>query len=97
MSLIVPFPAPARPVRRPRRGLAAAVGALWQDAATRLAERRRRRLDRSAFLTLTGLDDATLRDIGLARADVEWAAQLPLDVNAARALQARKRRNAGNL
>ena len=47
----------------------------------------RRRESRDAFKHLLSLDDALLRDVGVTRADVEWAAQLPLSVNAARALQ----------
>lgn len=46
----------------------------------------RRRESRDAFKHLLSLDDALLRDVGVSRADVEWAAQLPLKVNAARAL-----------
>ena len=47
----------------------------------------RRRESRDAFKHLMSLDDVLLRDIGVTRADVEWAAQLPLKVNAAHALQ----------
>ena len=58
---------------------------------------KRRRESRDAFRHLLSLDEALLRDVGVTRADVEWAAQLPLSVNAARALQdcaaAHKKRN----
>ncbi len=47
----------------------------------------RRRESRDAFKHLLSLDEALLKDVGVTRADVEWAAQLPLSVNAARALQ----------
>ena len=47
----------------------------------------RRRESRDAFKHLLSLDESLLRDVGVTRADVEWAAQLPLSVNAARALQ----------
>ena len=47
----------------------------------------RRRESRDAFRHLLSLDESLLRDVGVTRADVEWAAQLPLSVNAARALQ----------
>lgn len=52
------------------------------------------RVDRMAFRTLERLSDADLRDIGLTRADVEWASRLPLSENASAALQevARQRR-----
>jgi len=41
------------------------------------------RQDRQAFQTLMGLEDAALKDIGVTRADVLWANQLPLSQNAA--------------
>ena len=50
------------------------------------AERRRRRLDRQAFLVLLGKEDWVYRDMGISRADVEWAARLPPHINAAREL-----------
>lgn len=45
---------------------------LWQQ----------RRIDRDAFKTLERLDDGMLQDIGVTRADVTWASQLPLSHNA---------------
>jgi uncharacterized protein YjiS (DUF1127 family) len=36
---------------------------------------------------LAGLDDFMLADIGVSRADVEWAAQLPLTADATEALE----------
>lgn len=49
-------------------------------------ERRARYEARQAFLNLKHLDDRTLDDIGVTRAEVYNAAELPMDVNAARAL-----------
>ena len=42
---------------------------------------------RDAFAAVTRLDDRMLDDIGHSRAEVEWAAGLPLNVDAARALR----------
>ena len=46
---------------------------------------------------LSNFDDYMLRDIGITRGDVEWAAGLPLTVNAALALEERafRRRQSG--
>jgi uncharacterized protein YjiS (DUF1127 family) len=44
---------------------------------------------RRAVARLDRLDDFMLRDIGIARPDVRWAAGLPLSVNAALALEER--------
>ena len=44
---------------------------------------------RRAVARLDGYDDYLLRDIGLDRADVRWAAGLPLTVNSALALEER--------
>lgn len=52
-----------------------------------LHTRRMRRIDRDAFLHLAKLDDSLLKDIGVSRADVEWATKLPLSQNASDALQ----------
>lgn len=55
-------------------------------------------LARRAVAKLDHYDDFLLRDIGVARADVRWAAGLPLSVNAAIALEERsgtRRRSAG--
>lgn len=58
---------------------------------------RQNRVRRDAFLNLLRLDDRTLDDIGVTRADVKWAARLPLRVNASYALAAKAhvRRKAG--
>lgn len=44
---------------------------------------------RRAIATLSTYDDYLLRDIGVCRADIEWAAGLPLTINAAAALDER--------
>lgn len=50
------------------------------------AELRRQRLEREAFRALLGKEDWVYRDMGTNRADVEWAARLPMHINAAREL-----------
>lgn len=52
--------------------------------------RRRRDLHeaRAAFLHMVHRDDRTLDDAGVTREEVLWAASLPLEINAALALQA---------
>lgn len=47
---------------------------------------------RRAVARLDRLDDHMLRDIGVTREDLNWAAGLPLTVNAALALEERGRR-----
>jgi uncharacterized protein YjiS (DUF1127 family) len=49
---------------------------------------------RRAVASLLKVDDHILRDMGADRADVTWAASLPLSVNAALALEERVRRAA---
>jgi uncharacterized protein YjiS (DUF1127 family) len=44
---------------------------------------------RRAISQLAGFDDFMLADIGLSRADVEWAAHLPLTTDATSALEDR--------
>ncbi|WP_421696347.1 DUF1127 domain-containing protein [Aestuariivirga sp.] len=44
---------------------------------------------RRAFARLDTLDDFLLHDIGVTREEVQWAAGLPLSVNAALALEER--------
>lgn len=50
-------------------------------------ERIRQREARQGFLNLRHLDDRTLDDMGLTRADIYNAAELPLHVNAAQMLR----------
>lgn len=47
-------------------------------------------LARRAVRRLQDLDDHLLRDIGARREDIRWAASLPLNTNAALALQERQ-------
>lgn len=44
---------------------------------------------RREVIQLAGFDDFMLSDIGVSRADVEWAAKLPLTTDATEALEAR--------
>ena len=58
-----------------------------------LAERRSRRADRLAMRELLSMDDATLKDIGISRGDVQWASNLPLSASATTELEIVARRN----
>jgi uncharacterized protein YjiS (DUF1127 family) len=49
---------------------------------------------RRAVRSLLKLEDHILRDAGTLRGDVEWAAHLPLSINAALALEERTRTHA---
>jgi len=53
---------------------------------------REHRIARAAFQRLRFLDDEILDDIGVTRANVEWANKLPLNVSAALELQKTKKR-----
>ncbi len=59
-------------------------------------EARRTRQDqrdaRDAFMHILRLDERRLDDIGVTRAEVDWAAKLPLEINASKALHARARK-----
>ncbi len=48
--------------------------------------RRQQRQDRAVFQHMLALDPHILKDIGVSRGDVIWANNLPLEVNAAKAL-----------
>ena len=52
----------------------------------RLAIRHQQKIDRQAFESMLSLDDDLLKDIGVTRDAVRWAAALPLEENAAQAL-----------
>ena len=56
----------------------------------------KQRRDRAAFLTLLGKDEWVYRDLGIHRGDVEWASQLPMNVNAALELEKMRNRNLRN-
>ena len=62
----------------------AASGRNW---LARYLRRRQQRIDRDAFLSLLGKEGWVYRDMGVSRANVEWAARLPLHVNAGRELE----------
>ena len=56
-----------------------------------LMTRHENRVTRRAFMNTFRLDDKMLEDIGVTREELEWAASLPLRVNASHALYARAR------
>ena len=87
------------------RNRAARVSTFWAILQTltsrlrhKLETRHEHRVTRRAFMNTFRLDDKMLDDIGVTREEVEWAASLPLEVNASLALyaRARKRRTCGN-
>ncbi len=53
---------------------------------------RTRRASRRALKELSSLDDSMLKDIGISRADVDWASQLPKSVDASVELEIIARR-----
>ncbi len=63
--------------------------ALLQGLRRRYRRRRVLKEARAAFMHTVHLDDRMLDDLGVTREEVLWAASLPLEVNAALALQAR--------
>ena len=72
-----------------------ALNALKVAIENRLAAyriKRQARIDRAAFQQMLRLDDDILDDIGVTRANVEWASQLPLHESAGLALEATKKR-----
>ena len=57
-----------------------------------VARRHRQRIEREAFRRVLALDEHMLKDIGVTRGDVIWAANLPIERSAARELQRISRR-----
>lgn len=55
--------------------------------ASYLRKRRKQKEERQAFNAMLYLDNHMLDDIGVSRADVEWASRLPLSTNAAEELR----------
>lgn len=55
--------------------------------AAGIREWHRRRLNRAAFRNLLTQEDWVFHDIGISRADAQWAAGLPLERNAAEELE----------
>lgn len=64
----------------------AVVGIATRSAQAITAWHKRRR-DRAAFMQLLGKEEWVYRDMGITRADAEWAAGLPKQVNAAKELE----------
>ncbi|WP_282605429.1 DUF1127 domain-containing protein [Pelagibius sp. Alg239-R121] len=80
------------------RGIFAVLGTLVNHYHAVWQERRSYREARAAFMQNVYLDDKLLDDIGVTREEVDWAAGLPVQINAALALHARaRRRRSGNL
>ena len=50
---------------------------LWKHLRERQKQRKQRRIDRDAFRSMIMLDETQLKDIGINREDVLWAANLP--------------------
>ena len=69
------------------QGFAASLSTPVSSIVDAIRTRRQRKLDRAAVQHMLGLEDYMLRDIGLTRADIEWANRLPLSVNAATELE----------
>ncbi len=74
------------------QSIASDIWAFFDRQRERLEVRRMHRDARDAFLNMLTLEDKILDDIGVTREDVKWAASLPVEVNASRALFARARR-----
>jgi len=79
--------------RGPGNAAVHAILAVASRAAKAFATWRRRRRDRAAFMQLLGKDDWVYRDMGITRADAEWAAGLPKQINAAKELESLRARN----
>lgn len=67
------------------------IAGTWQTLSTVLERRRQHVEQRNAYRHLLTLDDATLRDIGVTRYDVEIMDRLPIHENAALHLRELKR------
>lgn len=62
---------------------------LWAALTTAYERWMKAQRDRRALSDLAKLSDAALRDIGVTRDDVEWAARMPSTSDASAALQVR--------
>ena len=75
----------------PNRSTASRLGSPFKAGfawiASKLAQARKHRENRAAFNHMLTLDDNLLNDVGVTRANVEWAAGLPISVNASQALE----------
>ena len=85
----MPFEIAARSILQ---GIAADIWALIDRQRERLEIRRAQKDARTAFMNMLTLEDKILDDIGVTHEDVKWAASLPIEVNASRALFARARK-----
>lgn len=56
---------------------------LWAKIATSMNHRAKQRADRIAFKHMLALSPEILKDIGVSRGDIMWAANLPIEKNAA--------------
>ena len=63
------------------------VTRLLKGIKNRWAMHAQRRTDRAAFRHMLTLDDEILDDIGVTRANAEWASQLPIHLSASRELE----------
>ena len=85
MTDVIAFPRIARPRPTTADGLVR-----WIDQRLNAwRARRAQREARAAFLHMAQRDDRLLADMGLTREDVDWAARLPIERNAA--VEARER------
>ena len=67
--------------------IAALIAAAATGTVSALRRRQKQRRDRAAFQALIGKEEWIYRDLGISRGDVEWAARLPMHVNAAQELE----------
>lgn len=80
-----------RRIRQTRNAEVADYGGRLRRIVSGLQERyrawQRKRLNRAAFRNLLEQDDWVFEDIGISRADAEWAAGLPMHVNSAQEME----------
>jgi len=65
------------------RGVFGFGGGFFKSVLRAIRKRYQQHIDRQAFNRMLSLDDNLLKDIGVSRADVRWASQLPLSQDAA--------------
>lgn len=78
-----------------RTNTPSATAALW-NTILRVSEKvsvwHQQRINRAAFNQMLTLDDRILEDIGVSRQDIEWASNLPIELNAGEVLGRCKKR-----